>query len=237
MEMAGRDHAMKFCGMEIEQDTNGVLQVHQQSYLKELFLRHGVESGSHYIKVDPIEEEGVPSKKDVRAAQCIAGEVLWAANRTRPDINFASHRMSQEATKHPKWVMKVGGEILKYLYQTVDYSLKYGPLEEDNIEEEIRRQTPRKRGTVEICTDSSHAPDEEKDVSGFVCLYAGAMVFWHTQRQSLCTLSTAESELVSELITMVEGLQMGRNIKGLVDLLEPPEVVGALAIFVYELML
>lgn len=159
--------------------------------------------------MDPVQDEGVPHRRDIRAAQCIAGEVLWAANRTRPDINYVTHRMSQEATKHPKWVCNLGMEVLKYLYHTVDYGLHYGQLQEDNEAEECKRKTPRRFGTVEVCTDASRNPEEEKDVSGFVCLYGGGMVFWHTQRQPLRTLSTAESELV----TMVEGLQLGRNVK------------------------
>ena len=105
---------MKFLGIEIQRLAQGDYMIHQQSYTKELLIRHRVEAEAHYVRV-PEGREETPTLQAVREAQRIGGELLWLSGKTRSDI---AARMSQLATKCPSWSIEMGQNILAYLNTT-----------------------------------------------------------------------------------------------------------------------
>ena len=97
--------------------------------------------------------------------------------------------------------------------------MDFGPVYPVNVpvddDPDLVRKHPRKRGTIEVLVDASFSPGEAHSVSGTIVLLAGCPVQWESRKQSLMSLSTAESELTA----LVEGLQTGRSVRALIELL------------------
>ena len=124
-------------------------------------------------------------------------------------------KMSQAAVKRPLWTLEMGEAVLAYLRSTVDAGLFYPigvPVDNDP---DLARRRPREKGTVEVLVDASFSPGDGHSISGTIILLAGCPVQWETRKQSLMALSTAEAELTA----LVEGLQVGRSVRALVELL------------------
>ena len=105
--------------------------------------------------------------------------------------------------------------MLAYVRSTVDYELHYPvgvPVDEDP---DLARRRPRTKGTIEVLVDASFSPGDGHSTSGTVVLLAGCPVQWESRKQTLMALSTAEAELTA----LVEGLQTGRSVRALVELL------------------
>ena len=207
---------MRFLGIEIQRLVNGAYYLHQGCYVvREVLDRHVGGGSSSFIKVPEEKEENAPSLREVREAQKITGELLWLSGKTRPDIAWAVMKMSQWAVKRPRWTVELGEAILAYVRSSVDFGLVYPvdvPVDDDP---DLARKLPRKRGTIEVLVDASYSPGEAHSVSGTVVLLAGCPVQWESRKQSLMSLSTAESQLTA----LVEGLQTGRSVRALVELL------------------
>ena len=80
---------------------------------------------------------------------------------------------------------------------------------------DLQRAQPRHEGTLEVLVDASFSPGDGHSVSGTIILLAGCPVQWESKKQGLMALSTAEAELTA----IVEGLQSGRSVRALVELL------------------
>ena len=61
------------------------------------------------------------SSEDVRQAQAIAGEILWVAVTSRPDLSYAIGASGRAVTKNPRWVLQTGYYILEYLNATEEW--------------------------------------------------------------------------------------------------------------------
>ena len=204
---------MRFLGIEIQRFQDGMYYLHQGSYVREVLERHEGEGMAPFIKVPEEKEEGAPSLARVKEAQKITGELLWLSGRTRPDIAWAV--MSQWAVKRPEWTLLLGRAILAYVRGTKDFGLRYPvgvPLDADP---DLARSKPRKPGTIEVLVDASFSPGDSHSVSGTIILLAGCPIQWESKKQSLMALSTAEAELSA----LIEGLQAGRSVRALIELL------------------
>ena len=115
-ESVNTDGWVRFSGFELQRGLDGVsLKVSQVSYVRELLKRHETKTEKQtpmpkWDTEQPPEEDISPSQ--IKAAQGITGELLWAAGRTRPDISFVVSIMGQQVTKRPKWVMQLGEHVL-----------------------------------------------------------------------------------------------------------------------------
>ena len=214
--------AVRFLGMEIECRA-GVYRVHQQAYLQSLLQKYEESGSSSLGTVRTPEDEGPQVlEADVRKAQKETREILWLANKTRPDIAFATGIMSQWASRRPKGVQMIGRQIRAYLRGTLTLALEYGPLEDGDFGQGDAQRRERHHGLVEVYTDASFASSDQRSITGVVAYYAGAPVFWITCRQSFVTLSTAESELMA----LMEGLIALRCVKSIVQMIHHGKVEG-----------
>jgi hypothetical protein len=75
----------------------------------------------------PEHEENDITPSDIKAAQGIAGELLWLSVRSRPDISFSVGQIGRQVSHHPKWALQVGRGVLEYLASTPNHGLVYGP--------------------------------------------------------------------------------------------------------------
>ena len=130
---------------------------------------------------------------EVRAAQQIAGELLWVSQRTRPDIAFVCSLIGSLATRAPRRAVEVGEKTLALLQRTIDRQLIY------------EGRTPYLTGFV----DASFAPDANRSHTGWLVQLAGNVIAWRSSRQSCISLSTAEAELEAavEGLVAIQGIQ------------------------------
>ena len=207
--------SMRFLGIEIQRLKDGTYYLHQGSYVREVLERHGDGGKALFIKTPEEKEEINPTLVKVKEAQKITGELLWLASKTRPDVAWAVMKMSQSAVKRPLWTLEMGEAVLAYLRSTVDVGLFFPigvPVDEDP---DLARRRPREKGTIEVLVDASFSPGDGHSITGTIVLLAGCPIQWETRKQSLMALSTAEAELTA----LVEGLQVGRSVRSLVELL------------------
>ena len=189
-QIAKPDCPVRFLGMIIEVNHNG-FNLSQEDYLDEMARVYDLKKEA--LSKIPLSKEGAsfavlgtdaePEEKMTRAAQKLAGEVLWVSGRTRPDVAFPGALISSLATRAPSRAVEIGLKIVSYLVRTKDFRLQIYP----------------DATGLSLYTDASFAPDSEKSHSGWVVLMAGAPLAWRSSRQTMVSLSTAEAELTAML--------------------------------------
>ena len=175
----------------------------QESYIAELLRSHDIATSSRatapvpkdWVRDLPAEEDS--TEGDLRSSQRITGELLWLSQRSRLDIAYCVGMMASWVAKFPQHVLKIGLRVLEYLGNTRAHRL---------------RLIPGRPEGLRIFTDASFAPHGSHSVSGIVLQYDECSVVWKSKRQSLVTLSTAESELVSGC----EGVVMAQSLEALI---------------------
>ena len=125
--------------------------------------------------------------------------MLWLAGRTRPDPQYVAAIMASRATRNPDAVIRIVDRILDYLCETKHYRLRF--LEEDGGRE------------LRVYTDSSFAPSSGRSHGRAAVFDGSSPLVWRSARQSLVTMSTAESELLES----IEGSILGISTRGLLQ--------------------
>ena len=97
---------MKFAGYELERTSEGI-RVHQESYVRDLLDQYdeeipGTERAPAIKMSGSCEALGDDEKRRlIKRAQTLTGQLLWVANRTRPDISSAVSMASQRIVHDP----------------------------------------------------------------------------------------------------------------------------------------
>ncbi|GFU10401.1 retrovirus-related Pol polyprotein from transposon RE1 [Trichonephila clavipes] len=104
--------------MEIEKCENGIY-LSQCDYINLLLVKHNLENCKS-VKTPIVKEEvkNFPSTKkyiDLTMYQELIGEILYLANRTRPDISFVTFSLSQFNHNPGKRHYNLAKRVLRYL--------------------------------------------------------------------------------------------------------------------------
>ena len=91
--------------------------------------------------------------------------------------------MGSWCTRSPAFVIRVGLRVLEFLASTIDFKLSLIPIRSDK--------------RVVVYSDASFSPHGAHSISGILVTYLGRAVAWKAKKQSLISLSTAESELIA----------------------------------------
>ncbi|CAE7422884.1 unnamed protein product [Symbiodinium sp. CCMP2592] len=202
---------IRFLGIEISFTSQG-FALTQRAYIEELLRIHEMTSrrrdlvpvakeAASFVATD---DEGPANEGEVRAAQQIAGELLWISQRTRPDIAYVCSLIGSLATRAPRRAVEIGEKTLGYLQRTIGRQLLYESC------------VPYLTGFV----DASFAPDASRSHTGWIVLLAGNVIAWRSSRQSCISLSTAEAELEAavEGLVALQGIQALLHDIGVVSL-------------------
>ncbi|CAE7367174.1 unnamed protein product [Symbiodinium sp. CCMP2592] len=202
---------IRFLGIEISFTSQG-FALTQRAYIEELLRIHEMTSrrrdlvpvakeAASFVVTD---DEGPANEGEVRAAQQIAGELLWISQRTRPDIAYVCSLIGSLATRAPRRAVEIGEKTLGYLQRTIGRQLLYESC------------VPYLTGFV----DASFAPDASRSHTGWIVLLAGNVIAWRSSRQSCISLSTAEAELEAavEGLVALQGIQALLHDIGVVSL-------------------
>ena len=185
------EQPVRFLGMEVKKEKKAgeeaeIWYVTQESYISDLLSKEdGIKERKIPISRDQSLMEPTatpPTAEQIKQCQKEVGEALWLVTRTRPDLMYAVSRMGSNITKSATAVLEVSKQLKGYLMKTKEEGLKY---DED----------PGKPIVVNAFSDASFAPIGEESHGAFVIKFNDSPIFWRSGRQSLITLSTAESEL------------------------------------------
>eukprot|EP00439_Symbiodinium_sp_Y106_P027546 s300_g3.t1 len=178
----------------------------QEGYIDELLRTYGLTAKDRqaplpreWVREAPQEELDF-TPEELKKAQKITGELLWLSQRTRLDLAYSVSLLGSWTTKAPKFVLKMGLRILEFVSATSGHRLSLVPLS---------RAEPR----LVTYTDASFSPFGSHSVTGVVIEYLGCPIQWKAKRQSLISLSTAESELISAC----EGITLTLSIESLLE--------------------
>ncbi|CAE7369176.1 RE1 [Symbiodinium sp. CCMP2592] len=216
---------MKFAGFELERTPEGI-RVHQESYVQDLLDQYsddipGIERVPA-IKIVSSEEEVDDEQKRrlVKRAQTLTGQLLWVANRTRPDVAYAVSMASQRIVPNPSEAVARAEHIIKYLRGTPSVGLHYKP-----VQGKWGKWNQLKFQETALCmdafSDASFAADEQSRSYGCIQLFwGGALVAWSASRQTLIASHTAECELYSLAEAHLLGKWMRPTVAALMDVSE-----------------
>jgi hypothetical protein len=121
-------------------------------------------------------------------------------------------------SRNPYQVVKLTGEVWKYLAGTWDLALQIKPLDmcDDSGKVFARGTSPeRPVATVRVMTDASFAPGGDISRSGIVIAVNGCITHWASNKQSLAAMSSCEAELNATLT----GIKLEIGIRAIVEYL------------------
>ena len=209
LELLDADHEIRFLGCEIAvNEEYDAIYVHQRPYIEEILRHHQtpeidqspIQAPKELVTFEAYDGEGPGSEEEIKQAQKACGELLWLAQRSRPDIAYVVCAMSSLLSRAAPRCLQIALRLRSYLQRTKNLSLALRPVDDH----------------LAVYTDSSFAPGGSKSHSGLVAVWLGAPVSWRSARQPFTCLSTAECELLAA----TEGLVMGKSIESVINQLQ-----------------
>ena len=85
----------------------GDLLVHQQTFVKQMLTKHGIDTTTKPIAAmqiaTPETADGPPTPTQLKELQGFAEELNWLATRTRTDLSYLISVIASAATKYANW--------------------------------------------------------------------------------------------------------------------------------------
>jgi hypothetical protein len=130
------------------------------------------------------------------------GSLLYAAVTTRPDIAFATSRLSRFLTNPGPNHHAAADRVLLYLKRYKDLGLQFGGTGEDNFT---------------VASDASFADNtiDRKSSQAYAMKLFGSLIGWRANKQDTVTTSTTEAELLALSQAAKEGQYISRLLKEL----------------------
>jgi hypothetical protein len=198
------------------------LMIDQAAFTRDLLESHGLTECNHStIPMKPgimiaLENEEDSEETDLHEYQKLSGSLTWLATGTRPDIAFATGRISQYNADPRKGHANAAKRILRYLKGTVNYGIMYTPLPAKTTTglgasldlpgtnagfepyPTGKAAAPHDGGLIGYA-DASYAGDllDRKSVMGYCFLLNGGVITWSSRRQRTVSTSTTEAEYIA----------------------------------------
>ena len=195
LQLISQQQPLRFLGMEIYlrggEGEPMSFSIAQEAYIRELLRTREISStqldriplSKDAASFAVLENDIPPNDFDVHLAQQLTGELLWISQRSRPDLAFVTSLMSTLTTRAPSRVIAIAYKALGYLQRT-----------------QSRHLTIAYDGTdLSLFCDAAYAPESGRSHSGWSVFWGGSAIVWRSGRQSVISLSTAESELIALL--------------------------------------
>ena len=208
-QFASDEGGLLFCGLEIH-DSGNHLHIHQKKYLADLLSRYpNVTGGASQPGLKEPEDHALgdkatPDLARVRLAQKLAGELLWIATKTRPDLVFVTSRIGQMVTRNVEFAIQLAYNALRYLRSTAGYEIIYGNMQDNSVDVGPLQD---RTSALEVYADASFAPGNDRSQTGIILVWNQVPITWLSMRQPCASLSTAESELQASIdaLALTEG--------------------------------
>jgi hypothetical protein len=181
--------ALYFLGLEISQDSEGSIKVSQSAYTKKILeqfkMSHCRPCTTPMIKSEKVLTENDTDEETVKFPyRSAVGALMYLMTGTRPDIAYAVRVASRNLEKPRKSDVIQVKRIFRYLQGTIDVGIVY---------------KAGMSNTLLAYSDADHGGDKTsgKSTSGVICMYAGAVISWLSQRHASVAISTTEAEIVA----------------------------------------
>jgi hypothetical protein len=206
-----------FLGMHVIRDrSKRSLWISQLSYIEK--IAHQFTLNLQSCPETPMAEEELmplPLEEEVDEAdrtlyQQKIGSLLFAGISTRPDIAFATARLSRFNQRPGKTHHEAADRVIRYLYRTRYLSIQYG-----------RQST----ATSLVCaSDASFADNQidRKSSQGYIMKLFGGPIAWRANKQDTVTTSSTEAELLALTQTAKEAIYLSRLLRALTLQLDEP---------------
>lgn len=181
--------AKHFLGIEINRESDGSIVLHQSSYVKKILSKFGFEDAHQVSTPTDCQQVLQGGEKSIGVKfpyREIVGSLIYLAVGTRPDISFAvsyvSRFLEQPANIHVTAVKR----ILRYLKGTSNYGILFSSKNANEFK-------------FSIYSDADYAGciETRRSTTGY-CLFIGtSIVSWCSERQSIVSHSTAETEYIA----------------------------------------
>ncbi|CAI7778572.1 unnamed protein product [Closterium sp. NIES-53] len=194
-----------YLGMHMERDLDkGVLRLHQRKYCEGLAEKYGLQDGAKPatplpsgFTVEPCADEEVVGESDRKLFHSMAGALNYAANHMRPDNAFATSRLAIVVSRPNLEQLDAAKRLVRYVSATASVGLEYSAVRQ--------RQQPGaadlgKGEMLLTCyTDASFnsVKADGTSIGGYVCLFGGGAVSWHSKKQNEVGLSSCETEYMA----------------------------------------
>ncbi|CAE7596983.1 GIP [Symbiodinium sp. CCMP2592] len=206
LDLLDVDHEIRFLGCEIAvSEDYSAIYIHQRPYIEEILRQYAtpeteqspIQAPKELVTFEAYDGESAGTEDEIKRAQKACGELLWIAQRSRPDISYVVCAMGSLLTRAAPRCLEIARRLRSYLQRTKNLALALRPVREG----------------FSVYTDSSFAPEGAKSHSGLVAVWLGAPICWRSARQPFVCLSTAECELLAA----TEGLIMGKSIVSVIN--------------------
>ena len=173
--------------------------MHQESFVKMILLKHGLDETSKSLSTisinHPTEKDLPPDPAMLKKIQGMAGEFNWLSTRTRADLGYWTSLISSAATKHGAWSIELGKKVLRYLLG----------------KQNVRIRFPRGGSSESLIawSDAGYGGISTRSQSGIIIVWAGSVVLWRSSKQRTAAQSTCEAEISAAALgfQIVEGLR------------------------------
>ncbi|KAF7136791.1 hypothetical protein CNMCM5793_006309 [Aspergillus hiratsukae] len=201
-KMTGGTELQWFLGIEIIRDRKDhLIWLSQSSYIEKIAnLSESQPSDNVPMAQGGLHPyTGTASLRSIHKYQRKIGSLMYAAVVTRPDIAFATSKLSQYLMNPSPEHHKAADQVLRYLQRTQDLALQLGG-GDDYI----------------LFSDASFADNQDRKSSqGYIIRLFGGTVGWRANKQATVTTSTTEAELLALSQASREGMFMERLLNDL----------------------
>ncbi|KAI2812350.1 hypothetical protein CBS115989_10535 [Aspergillus niger] len=185
----------RFLGVDIIQTDEGIY-LSQKSYIQDCLKRFGLStcktSPIPYNSKNPLSKyNGTADPDDIKVYQERNGALIWIMVNTRPDIAYATSKLSSFASNPAKPHLQAMNLVWRYLTGSLDRCPFY------------RRGGP---GLVGFCDANWAGPHSlnATSTSGYVFQLAGGPISWSSKKQTAIALSSTESEYIAQAVATQE---------------------------------
>jgi hypothetical protein len=171
--------AKRILGIRITRDRkNRVIYLDQSAYIKQMLRQLDMANDSKFANRIPMTTQtGLTRTKpgDIivprRQYQHQMGSVMFPMVYSRPDIAFAIGKLAQFMDEPNASHARGMKTLLRYLRETMDLSIRYGPHKESNNQ-------------VIGYSDADYANDkyDRKSVSGMIFMLGGGPISWRSKK-------------------------------------------------------
>lgn len=203
-----------FLGMRLGFNAAGNLECHQCPYIRSCLKERGFGEVRGSLSLPAVQEGMQPefANRDseeyrvlIRKGQQEIGALLWASQRSWPDIAACVGALGSLLVTHPKKVLEWCHQVWRYLAGTVEHRIVFQgqAVQADAFE-------------LSVSADASFAPGGSKSRSGVVAMLNGCLIQWSSTRQSLAAQSAVEAEIQAAGLGCVTAIAILNLMKSLI---------------------
>ena len=189
-----------YLGVEIVRDRAlRTLKIHQSKYLADVLKSVGIDESCTTKYDTPLPagihlsaNDGAMYERDLYRS--LVGSLIYLSIWTRPDIAYAVSVLSKHMQNPARDHHVAMRHVLLYLNGTRDLGITY------------HGHDPLGTCTLYGFCDADFAgnPDTRRSRSGWVYMLCGAALSWRSKTQSVCAISTADSEMYAAVAAVKE---------------------------------